>query len=123
MKYLMKSKGFTKSKTFIKTYEDLEHYYTINEIIDIPYWRLKHATMDSVFKINKITREYSWKNNFDITIYNLDTNKFKNVDCLDDDDIMMKIFNLNDGRLIRPATKEEIEQFDLAEKTKKYNIF
>ena len=37
--------------------------------------------------------------------------------------MMRKLLKIEDNKIIRPATPEEIEQFDLAEMTKKYNVF
>lgn len=125
MKYLMKSKCFTESKTYIKTYEDLENaiQYTITDLIKIPYWRLKHATTDSMFRINKFWHDYTWKTNFDITFYNLDVNNTFHTGDFWDEQMMRKLLKIEDNKIIRPATPEEIEQFDLAEMTKKYNVF
>ena len=123
MKYLMKSKCFTESKTYIKTYEDLENEYTITDLTKIDYWRLKHATTDSIFRINYFWHEtYPWKTNFDVTFYNLDVNTFSTQNFWDDQ-MMRKLIKIEDNKIIRPATKEEIKQFDLVEMTKKYNIF
>jgi len=99
----------------LKTYENLQDTPNVSykDFLTVKYWRFAHSMTNNIFKINSLNSE---------EMITMNANEVKDIDWLDDDIMNKIIFNADDGRLIRPATEEEINQFDLRLKTINYNL-
>lgn len=82
------------------------------------YWRFK-INIDCILKVD-ISSIYD-KNPHNFTTLNLETGDFEN-DVLDGDTMEIMAEMAKKGAMLRPATDEEIEQFELAINTNKYNL-
>lgn len=109
---------------YIKKYESEKSKYTLKDFTVESYWRHKNYGVDSILKIDSIRKgPYSFSNSdYDITYFNYKKNEVKTTKI--DDSKLQHIIDhsTNEGYILRPATEEEIEYFNLMLSSEKYNL-
>lgn len=110
----------------LKTYESLQDIPDVSyeDFLTIKYWRYAHSMTNNIIRINNIQSKN--KTVFHMTILNLDnvpiglglfhTNGY-------DESFIRKIINVTDDKkILRPATEDEIEFFEIQLNIQKYNL-
>ena len=107
---------------YIKTYENSNKNYTIQSFVDIPYWRYRNSKVDTIMKVEFYDNN---ENNFysDWKFTTMDINTYEFFELIYKNDFLYQILQLEDPeKILRPANKKEIEKFNLALQTNKYNL-
>lgn len=109
---------------YIKLFEGLPtKHYSIQDFIDIPYWKYKNSGVDSIMKVEFLDNDKlgKWNSDYKFTFFNLKDSTF--FDHIDKNNFLYQIMNLEvPKKILRPATDEEIELFKGNFLTKKYNL-
>jgi hypothetical protein len=115
---------------YLKSYEKYD--ISLSDFINKKnvYWRYTNDLIDCIMKLEKFSEtEYAYKSNFIFKVLILGSskkgNKEKNTftDIVFDSNGLFDIIKLKcAGKILRPATEEEIEKFDLLEVANKYNL-
>jgi hypothetical protein len=112
---------------FINTYEKIiskntEINYNPGDFYKIPYWRYRHSSINSIFKVEyKIRKSLADANECNLTLVNLGTYEVNTF--LFNDAIMHEIAEVKDHmKILRPATESEIEVFNKMVEESKFNI-
>jgi hypothetical protein len=105
---------------YIKHYEN-ESLFKIQDILDKVYWYYKNSQVESILKVEIVDnyKKDSYNREYDYTFLNLNTGKINVVRY--DNDLLYKIFQIED-KILRPATPKEIETLIAIEKSDKYNL-
>jgi hypothetical protein len=100
---------------YIKAYEAKDiSKELLQKFIDIQYWYLKNSQAESIIKL-----DYTSNKICKYTILNLNTYKLVVIDY--DTDLILEIENQLE-RILRPATKDEIQTFKSYQSSNKYNL-
>ena len=104
---------------YIKTYEVITHEYTLRDFTGTTYWKYKHSMIDYIIKIQKL------KNGFSMLYQNLILRDENNIDLFREMEkpgsALNGMLNAQDT-LLRPATEDEILDFEYRYAKQKYNI-
>ena len=106
-----------------------EFTYTVQDFLDIPYWRYKNSQVDTIMKVEFLDNDkdgQKWNSEYRFTFFNM-TNKnslkYTFFELINKNDFLYRIINLDiPEKILRPATDEEIELFKEKELMRKYNI-
>ena len=103
----------------IKIYEDFDTY-SIQDFLDIPYWRYKNRYIDCIMHVDFLdTDEHKWNSEYKYTILN--NNAF--LELVYKQEFLLNIIKLQEPeKILRPATEDEIKEFEFQKDMKKFNI-
>lgn len=109
---------------YLKRFEN-QKFITLEEFMDTnTYWYYKNYNQTKEMKKGSIIHciEKLGFGNFDIDVYYFNTGSIKTIHT--SEDILTNILSIvNDLRAeLRLATKEEIEEFEMAQTANKYNL-
>jgi len=113
MKYLMKSKSFTESKTYIKTYE----FFKVGDIVEINFLQGKNKNK-LTYKVNQYILNKTYKY---ARILDANDDEY-NVEFPFDDTNTMIPMLVDKSEIVRKLTDEEVKYIIIEINAKKYNI-
>ena len=110
---------------YIKTFEEDEVKYTLEDFSKIKYWRYWEIEVNNfIFKINKIRYNvnsyHPEENRYNITIFRIDENFIENLSDVDNYTLISLL--ADKSAEIRPATPDEINDFETRISMGKYNL-
>lgn len=104
---------------YLKTYEELNNI-SVEDFRKIKYWRYCHSKVNSIIKV-EFNSDFN-DDEYDFTLYDINKKKLSELKWLPVTFINGMIDLKDDNKVLRPATEEEIEEFKIVEKAKKYNL-
>lgn len=109
----------------LKLFEELDRTYKVEDFLDIPYWRYRNKTVDTIMKAEYLDNDqYKYNSNWNFTFLSLkEIDEFFFYELTLKNDFLYEIIKLDiPEKILRPATEEEIELFKGHFLTRKYNI-
>jgi len=112
----------------IKKYENLKSSpYCINDFKIFKYWRYRNSCINIIWKLDKLEVKQSgvhvMEDEYRFLVLHLNVNKNK-IDTIElGPAVLQGMIDLKEkNKILRPATPEEIEEFELKVSANKYNL-